>query len=186
MRRLFLPFVSSILMCVLGPCAFAQVTVRQLTRAAKPDEDARPNNPAVPDVYALEAQFQRVLVLRFKYKTDLLSGLESVVREQHINNAVILTAIGSVRNYQVHAVANRTFPSSDVYVKDATGPADILGMSGYVLNGRIHAHITLSTGETAFGGHLEPGTNVFTFALVTIGVLKNDADFSRLDDQTNR
>ena len=66
------------------------------------------------------------------------------------------------------------------------GPADILGMNGYVLNGRVHPHITLSSGEHAFGGHLEPGTNVFTFALVTVGILSTDADFSRLDDQTYR
>jgi predicted DNA-binding protein with PD1-like motif len=65
-------------------------------------------------------------------------------------------------------------------------PADIVSMNGYVLNGLLHPHITLSTGDHAFGGHLEPGTNVFTFALVTLGVLDDEPDFSRLDDQTYR
>jgi hypothetical protein len=34
-------------------------------------------------------------------------------------------------------------------------------------------------------GHLEPGTEVFTFAVVTIGVM-NDVDFRHLDDKTFR
>jgi len=33
-------------------------------------------------------------------------------------DAVILAAIGSVRNYQVHAVANRDLPSKDLFVRD--------------------------------------------------------------------
>ena len=37
----------------------------------------------------------------------------------------------------------------------------------------------------AITGHLEPGTEVFTFAIVTIGVM-NDVDFHRLDDKSYR
>jgi len=45
--------------------------------------------------------------------------------------------------------------------------------------------MTMATPEHAFGGHLEPGTTVFTFAILTIAVM-NDADFSHLDDKTYR
>jgi len=64
--------------------------------------------------------------------------------------------------------------------------ADIAAMSGFVLNGRLHPHITLSNPDKAFGGHLEPGTNVFTFAVVTIGVLPDSLDLGRLDDKNYR
>jgi hypothetical protein len=33
--------------------------------------------------------------------------MEKIVKEQHIRNAVILSTIGSVRNYQIHTVSNR-------------------------------------------------------------------------------
>jgi uncharacterized protein len=165
---------------------FAQQTRRDEVRSSGAAEDARANSSSVPDVYAVSSQFDRVLILRFKYQTDLLEGLEKMVKEQHIRNAVILNAIGSVRNYQVHAVSNRTFPSRDTFTKDPTAPADIIGMSGYVINGQIHAHMTMATPEKAFGGHLEPGTNVFTFVAVTVGVLPDGADISRLDDKTYR
>jgi predicted DNA-binding protein with PD1-like motif len=59
-------------------------------------------------------------------------------------------------------------------------------MTGYIINGRIHPHVTLANPDKAFGGHLEPGTTVFTFAIVTIGVLNDGVDLSRADDKTYR
>jgi len=140
----------------------------------------------VPDVYAIPTQFDRVVVLRFKFDTDLLAGLEKMVKQQKISNAIILSGLGSVRGYQVHQVSNRTFPLKNLFVKNPTEPADIVGMSGFIANGIIHPHITLATPNKAFGGHLEPGTAVFTFAVVTLGVLKDGADLSHLDDKSYR
>jgi predicted DNA-binding protein with PD1-like motif len=164
----------------------AQQTRIEVTKATTPHDDAKPNSPSVPDVYAMSGNFARVLVLRFKYQTDLLAGLEKMVKEQKVKNAVILAGAGSVRNYHVHAVSNRTFPSRNVFVKDPTAPADIVSMNGYVIDGRIHAHMTMATAEHALGGHLEPGTEVFTFAIVTVGVLDDGVDLSRVDDKTYR
>jgi hypothetical protein len=59
-------------------------------------------------------------------------------------------------------------------------------MNGYVIDGRIHAHMTMTNAEHAFGGHLEPETDVFTFAIVTVGVFDNTMDLSRIDDKTYR
>jgi predicted DNA-binding protein with PD1-like motif len=53
-----------------------------------------------------------------------------------------------------------------------------------VIDGRVHAHLTMANPDHAFGGHLEPGTNVFTFAIVTLGVF--DGDLSRVDDKNYR
>jgi predicted DNA-binding protein with PD1-like motif len=101
-------------------------------------------------------------------------------------NGVILSGIGSVRGYHVHVVCNRTFPSKNTFVKDTTAPADIVSMNGYVIDERVHAHITLADADKAFGGHLESGTNVFTFAVVTVGVFKEGMDLSRVDDKSYR
>jgi len=165
--------------------ASAQESRREITAATAP-EDSKPNNSKMPDAYAIPTQFERVVVMRFKYDTDLLAGLEKLVKDQKIRNGVILNGFGSVRNYQVHQVSNRTLPPKNMFVKDASAPADIAGMSGYVLNGRLHPHITLAIPDKAFGGHLEPGTNVFTFAVVTIGVLPDGLDLGRLDDKNYR
>jgi len=164
--------------------AIAQQTRKEITNAVTPADDAKPNSASVPDVYAITGKFDRVVVLRFKYQADLLAGIEKMVKEQKIKNAVILAGAGSVRNYQVHTVSNRTFPSKDTFVQDLSAPADIISMNGYVIDGRVHAHMTMANPDRAFGGHLEPGTNVFTFAIVTLGVF--DGDLGRVDDKTYR
>jgi predicted DNA-binding protein with PD1-like motif len=112
--------------------------------------------------------------------------MEKIVAQEKIKNAVILAGAGSVRGYQVHQVSNRDLPSKNMFVKDPTAPADLIGMNGYVIDGKIHCHMTLANAEHAFGGHLEPGTEVFTFAIVTLGVMKDGADFTHLDDKGYR
>ena len=174
-----------ILLAALLSAALAQQSRREITSPSNP-ADTRPNSGSVPDVYAMPTEFTGVLVLRFKYDTDLLAGLENAVKQHAVRNAVILSAFGSVRNYHLHDVSNRTFPAKDTFVKDPTSPADIAGMSGFIMSGRVHAHITLASPERSFAGHLEPGTNVFTFAVVTLGILPDYLDLTRLDDRTWR
>jgi len=164
----------------------AEVTRQEETRATTPAEDAEPNSAKVPEAYALEGQFDRIVVVRFKYQTDLLPALERVVKEQMIHNAAILSAAGSVRSYHYHVVSNTTLPSKNIFVKNSEAPADIVSMNGYIIDGRVHAHITFADPDKAFGGHLEPGTEVFTFAIVTIGVFKDGIDLSRIDDKNYR
>ena len=165
--------------------ASAQESRREITPSTSP-ADSQPNSDKVPEVSAISSQFERIVVLRFKYDTELLSALEKAVAKEKIRNAVFLSGFGSVRNYQVHQVSNRTLPSKNMLVKDPTAPADITGFSGMVLNGRLHPHITLANPEKAFAGHLEPGTNVFTFAVITLGVLPAGLDVSRFDDKNWR
>jgi hypothetical protein len=44
----------------------------------------------------------------------------------------------------------------------------------------------LANPDKAFGGHLEAGTSVFTFAVVTLGVFKDGTDLNRVDDKNYR
>ena len=176
-----------ILMLSIAGVLSAQETRREIVNAAPtPEGDRKSNSDKVPDVYAIKGQFERILVLRFKYDVDLLGGMERMVKQEKIRNAVVLSGAGSVRGYHIHQVSNRDFPSKNMFVKNPTEPADVISMNGYIIDGRIHAHMTLSTPDRAFGGHLEPDTKVFTFAIVTLGVLNDGADLSRVDDKTYR
>jgi len=172
---------------LIGALASAQQTRREQTnRSPNPADDLKPNSGKVPDVYAIDGQFDRVVVLRFKFGADLLAGMEKMVAQEKIKNAVILAGAGSIRGYHIHQVSNRDLPSKNMFEKDPTAPADMIGMNGYIIDGKIHAHMTLATPDHAFGGHLEPGTEVFTFGIVTLGVMKDGADFSHLDDKNYR
>jgi len=174
---------------VIAACSaigFAQQTRTEVTKATTPQDDSKPNSSDVPEVYAITSQLERIVVLRFKHDTDFLAGMEAMVQKHRVRNAVILSGIGSVKSYHLHVVSNRTFPSKNVFIRDPTDPADLISMNGYVIDGRVHAHMTLAKPDSAFGGHLEPDTRVFTFAVVTLGVLGDDVDLRRIDDKTYR
>ena len=183
MKKLLI--VSLLAACIVLP---AQETRREVTNSSgNPAVDSKPNSPDVPDVLAVSGHLERIVVLRFKFGTDLLAGLQKMIAQEKIKNAVILGAVGSVRGYQVHyGVRIATCLSKLLFIKNPTASADIIGMSGMVMNGRIHPHITLANGDKAFGGHLEPETTVFTFAVVTLGVLDDSIDMSRFDDTSYR
>jgi len=165
---------------------FAQETHRTITNPSPdPKDDTKPNSSAVPDAYALVGHFDRIVVIRVKNGANLLEGIKKVVEEQHIQNGVILSAIGSLRGYEVHQVSNRDLPSQNTFEKNPNQPADLVSMNGYVINGRIHAHMTLAMPGRVVAGHLEESNQVYTYAIVTIGVM-NDTNLDKIDDKTYR
>ncbi|MGE5326659.1 MAG: PPC domain-containing DNA-binding protein [Deltaproteobacteria bacterium] len=178
--------IAVLIFALALPLAAQETRREEVLSTGDRAQDTRPNSNQVPDVSAIHAHLERIVVLRFKHNTDLLAGLKEMVKQEKIKNAVILSGFGSVRNFQVHQVGNRDLPPKDVFIKNPSAPADILGMSGFVMDGRVHPHITLANGDKAFGGHLEPDTTVFTFAVVTLGVLDDGIDFTKIDDWNYR
>ena len=138
-----------------------------------------------PAVTTQATQFQRVVLVRLKNGTDLLAGLQQAVAREKIKNAVILSGFGSLTSFHTHVVANSTIPAKNVFMKEQA-PYDLLGVTGAVLAGTVHAHVTVASQQKTTGGHLEPGSSVFTFVFVTLGVIGDDLDIHRYDDQTWR
>ncbi|MBA7530353.1 hypothetical protein ES705_22556 [subsurface metagenome] len=137
----------------------------------------------IPEVYAVTSQFERIEIVRMRTGTDLLEGLKTVASEKNIKNGVILSGIGSVTDYHYHVVSDKNLPPANKYTK-ASVPMDLIAVQGYIFNGRIHAHITLSDENSVAGGHLEPGTKALTFFILTIGVLPDELDIENFDTYT--
>jgi predicted DNA-binding protein with PD1-like motif len=134
-----------------------------------------------PAVHTIPSPVERAVVVRLNNKTDILDGLKEAIAREKIKNAVIISGFGSVSAYHIHVVNNTAAPYKDVYTK-GTGPFDVLTVSGMVIDGRIHAHITLADTKKTTGGHIEPGTTVLTFTTITLGVLSDSASLARIDD----
>jgi predicted DNA-binding protein with PD1-like motif len=139
-----------------------------------------PKNPSRAATVAT-GKLSRVLVIRLNKGDDLLKGLQKAVTEQGVKNGVFMGAFGSLTSYHVHVVDNTTFPPKNVYMK-ASGPYDILSVTGAVIDGRLHPHLSFSDSKKALGGHLEEGSLVFTFAVVTLGVFEEGTNLDRFDD----
>jgi predicted DNA-binding protein with PD1-like motif len=179
-----LRFAWLALCCLLA--ASAQPRRVEVVKTTTPQQDGKGLDPNVPDSVAVSAQIERVVIIRFKNQADLLAGIEKHVREQKIRNAVILNGVGSVVAAHYHTVSNREFPSKNTFIENPAVSADIVNVGGYVLNGKVHCHLTFADPDKAFGGHLEPRTKVFTFAILTLGVLPAALDLSRFDDKNWR
>ena len=135
----------------------------------------------ISDVHVVTSKFERIEIIRMRSGTDLLAGLNEAVKKRNIKNAAILAGIGSVTDYRFHVVSDKNlFPAEEF--SEASVPKDLISVQGYILNGRVHAHITLSDENSVIGGHLERGTKALTFLIVTIGVLPDDLDIEYLDN----
>jgi predicted DNA-binding protein with PD1-like motif len=133
------------------------------------------------DVQVVTSEFERIEIIRMRTGTDLLAGLKEAVEQKNIKNAVILAGIGSVTDYHFHVVSDKNLPPAEEFPK-ASVPKDLISVQGYILNRRVHAHITLSDENSVIGGHLEPGTKALTFFIVTVGVLPDDLNIEYLDN----
>ena len=117
------------------------------------------------------ARFGRTWALRLDPGEDLLAGLQQAAQELGVRDGAFLGGVGSLASYHVHVVASTDLPPENAFVRGA-GPFDILAITGHVLGGRVHAHLTCSDAERAMGGHLEPGCRVLTFAIVALAELR--------------
>ncbi len=164
----------------------AEVKRTEVVKATTPAEDAKGLTPGMPDSVAVSSKIERVVMIRVRNQGDLLAEIEKHVKEQKIRNAVILSGFGSLIATHYHTVSNRSFPSKNTFLENTEASADIVSINGAVMNGKVHAHMTLCDPEKAYGGHIEPRSRVFTFAVVTLGVLSDNADIGRFDDKTWR
>jgi len=116
------------------------------------------------------ASIEQVRLVRLATGDDILVGLRRYVDRHRIRNALVLGGFGSVSSFRFHVVASTALPPAEAYPQGDRA-LDIAGMSGAVLDGRVHAHITFTDDRAALGGHLEEGCRVLTFAVISLGIL---------------
>ena len=133
------------------------------------------------DIQNVTTSFNRIEIIRMKPGTDMLDGLNLAVKNYKIKNAVILAGIGSVTDYHYHVVSDKNLPPAQEFPK-ASVAMDLVSLQGYILNGRVHAHIALSDENSMVGGHLEKGTKALTFFIITIGVLPDNIEIGNFDN----
>lgn len=114
-----------------------------------------------------ESPISRMIMIRVDPGEDLLDALQRAVAEHDVRNGVFVSGAGSIRRYHFHVVSSTELPPDNAFVK-GDGAFDIVAITGAVLGGRVHAHITFTDDATTLGGHLEPGCEVLTFAMVAL------------------
>lgn len=124
------------------------------------------------------ASIKNLIFIRLNPGDDILESLQEASKKHNIKNAVILTGIGSASSHSFHVVGTPVNPPRNDFIKGEKA-SDIVNINGYIVEGRVHAHIIHSGTEVAFGGHLESGVKTLTFAILTLAEV--DYDFSFFD-----
>ena len=130
-------------------------------------------------MFATSFGVARYVAIRLDPGEDVLLKLREAVAAQGIRNAAILSGVGSLSTYHYHVVASTNLPPGNVF-EAGEGPFDIVNINGAVIDGRVHAHITFSDTRAAYGGHLEEGCTVLTFAVIVVAET-NDVSFAGWD-----
>ena len=104
----------------------------------------------------------QVFAFRLKPGEDLKAGIEKVVAENKISAGWVATCVGSLTDYTIR-FANQPEASR------GSGHFEIVSLTGTCSTNGSHLHISISdsTGAT-IGGHLMPGSKVYTTAEIVL------------------
>ena len=114
------------------------------------------------------ARVADVYRIRVDRGQPLLESINAAIKEQNIQDGIVLTGVGTVQDCTYDSVK-----SLDSSVKDEVihlkGAHELVGLEGLIAAGEPHIHITLSHFQTgAVGGHLVNGCQVYRCVEVTI------------------
>lgn len=159
--------------------SFAQTLSQRKPLSAEPlpqssTLEKAPPAPALPANWAqqlvdrhesIATDHLRIHVFRLRPGDDLLGSIRAYVNANHIQAAVVLSAVGSLTQASIR-YANR--PEAHVH----TGHFEIVSITGTVEEGGEHIHFSVATGQGAvIGGHLVTGCKIYTTTEVTLGEL---------------
>ena len=98
----------------------------------------------------------KTLCIRLRRGDDLLGAIQALAEKEHLEAAVVLSAVGCVS-------AARVRDAGGVNLREIREPCEIVSLNGTVSRARCHLHIALSKEDlSTVGGHLVTGCIVNT------------------------
>lgn len=124
----------------------------------------------------------RIIVIHLGKGELLLEGVRDELRELGVRNAVLLSAVGSLRKISMHVILDTTDLAQNEY-RVIEEPIELGAMQGLVLNGEPHFHFVCSApGGKQYTGHVEEGCEVQYLAEISLMELEDAALTRKLDE----
>ncbi len=115
-----------------------------------------------------ESKDRGIVFLSLHHKDDVLDSVNKLVKEANLQNAIVMTGLGSLTKGHFHIIASNNYPPGDTYIR-LEGPLEIGHIAGIIANGEPHLHLSLLDKEQkTWAGHLEPGCEVLTLCEMSI------------------
>ncbi|MHC4717378.1 MAG: PPC domain-containing DNA-binding protein [Planctomycetota bacterium] len=113
-------------------------------------------------------------IVRIDPGEDVLGSVEAFLAGRGVRQAVVVGGYGTLAAHHLHWVTHNRLPAENTFGKGAGG-IEILSMNGLVVEGAPHIHVTLSTPDGAYGGHLEPGCVTYVLCEVFLAEVEGVA-----------
>jgi uncharacterized protein len=115
-----------------------------------------------------ESKDRGIVFLSLHHKDDVLDSVNKLVKEANLQNAIVMTGLGSLTKGHFHIIASNNYPPGDTFIK-LDGPLEVAQIAGIIAGGEPHLHLTLLDKDMkTWGGHLEPGCEVLTLCEMSI------------------
>lgn len=104
--------------------------------------------------------FGKVFTLRLDKGDYLLESIEEFIKQNKIQDAVVVSGIGTLDHCVMHMVMTTGFPPVEHFEKMDNKPLELSAISGIIANGIPHLHMVVSDNKVAYSGHIEKGCRI--------------------------
>ncbi len=125
-------------------------------------------------------QIGRVIVIHLGKGEDILESIKSEISRSHIENGILISAIGSLRKASLHFITNTDETAVNKFIT-IERPIELSSAQGLIIDGEPHFHLTISEPDGLYAGHMEPGCEVQYLAELAILEFKGLQLARRLD-----
>lgn len=123
-----------------------------------------------------------VLVVRLDPGDFVLESLRELAKKEGLNDAVIVSGIGTLDKCVLHMVTTTGYPPKEYYRAWDGEPLELVSLSGIIAGGEPHLHAVVSDTEKAYAGHLEEGCRVLYLAEI-VAVEFENCGLARVADE---
>ena len=99
----------------------------------------------------------RTFVVKLVQGDDILGSIEDLIRQERIENAVLVSGIATVDRCRLHMISTTDYPIQVDIVEKTDVPLELVDISGFICDGQAHIHCTFSDRQQAYAGHMLPG-----------------------------
>lgn len=102
----------------------------------------------------------RTFILKLVQGEDMLDSIEQFVKEQNVQNAVIVSGIATFDRSRLHMISTTDYPIDVTIDEKKDVPLEVVSVEGFICDGEPHIHATISDKNQAYAGHMLKGCRV--------------------------
>ncbi len=102
----------------------------------------------------------RTFIVKLVQGDMLLESIERLIREEAIENAVVVSGIATFDRARLHMITTTGYPSA-VHIEEKTDvPLEVTSVDGFICDGEPHIHCTIADKNAAYAGHVLKGCRI--------------------------